>query len=156
MHLLKAQAGSVADGVEAVDLGQDPGDILILSAADTELANLAAAAAELGPGLPSLRLANLMQLTHNLSVDLYVDRVVAIVPGGPGGRVHVSRRRRARERGGDPGMDRPPGRVAPVRGYGKMQRLRLETAELVGNDRHQTCFRTVRRIMRRKCHRSEN
>ena len=76
MHLLKAQAGAIADGAEPVDLGQDPGDILILSAADTELANLAAAAAELGPALPSLRLANLMQLTHNLSVDLYVDRVV--------------------------------------------------------------------------------
>ena len=76
MHLLQAQAGGVADGAEAVDLGQDPGDILFLSAADTELASLAAAAASLGEALPSLRLANLMQLSHNYSVDLYIEKVV--------------------------------------------------------------------------------
>ena len=38
MHLVKAQPGVVADGSEAVDLGQTPGDIVVLSAADTELA----------------------------------------------------------------------------------------------------------------------
>jgi cobaltochelatase CobN len=77
MHLLQAQAGVVADGSEPVDLGQEPADILILSAADTELANLSAAAGSFGDDLPSLRLANLMQLSHNLSVDLYADRVVS-------------------------------------------------------------------------------
>ena len=41
MHLLKAQPGVVADGSEAVNLGQIPGDIVVLSAADTELASLA-------------------------------------------------------------------------------------------------------------------
>ena len=30
MHLLKAQPGVVADGSEAVDLGQTPGDIVVL------------------------------------------------------------------------------------------------------------------------------
>ena len=43
MHLLAAQPGGIADGSEPVDLGQSPGDIVVLSAADTELANLAAA-----------------------------------------------------------------------------------------------------------------
>ena len=76
MHLLQAQAGAIADGSEAVDLGQSPGEIVILSAADTELAALAAARAGLGDGYPSLRLANLMHLSHNLSVDLYVDSVI--------------------------------------------------------------------------------
>ncbi len=76
MHLLQAQAGGIADGSEPVDLGQSPGDIVVLSAADTELANLAAASAGLGERGPSLRLANLMNLTHNLSVDLYVEGVV--------------------------------------------------------------------------------
>jgi cobaltochelatase CobN len=76
MHLLKAQAGVIADGSEPVDLDQDPGEILFLSAADTELANLSAAAAALGDTAPSLRLANLMQLSHNLSVDLYAEQVV--------------------------------------------------------------------------------
>jgi cobaltochelatase CobN len=43
MHLLVAQKGSLSDGDEAVDLGQSPGDVLFLSAADTELASIAAA-----------------------------------------------------------------------------------------------------------------
>ena len=83
MHLLAAQPGSVADGSEALDLGQTPGDLVVLSAADSELACLAAAQARLhgaggagGAGVPSLRLANLMHLGHNMSVDLYVETVV--------------------------------------------------------------------------------
>ncbi len=77
MHLLQAQPGGIADGAEAVDLGQSPGEIVVLSAADSELASLAGARAQLGRGYPDLRLANLMQLSHNLSVDLYVDEIVA-------------------------------------------------------------------------------
>jgi cobaltochelatase CobN len=77
MHLLQAQAGGIADGNEAVDLGQSAGEIVVLSAADTELASLSAARAQLGESFPSLRLANLMQLSHNLSVDLYIEQVIA-------------------------------------------------------------------------------
>ncbi|HEV7373030.1 cobaltochelatase subunit CobN [Arenibaculum sp.] len=77
MHLLAAQPGTVDDGSEAVDLAQTPGEIVVVSAADTELACLAAAHDRLGPGGPSLRLASLLQLGHNLSVDLYVERVVS-------------------------------------------------------------------------------
>ena len=77
MHLLKAQPGVVADGSEAVDLGQTPGEIVVLSAADTELAALAAARETLGETFPAVRLANLMQLSHNASVDLYCDAIVA-------------------------------------------------------------------------------
>ena len=77
MHLLKAQPGVVADGSEAVDLGQTPGDIVVMSAADTELASLAAARATLGEAFPAVRLANLMQLSHNASVDLYCEAVIA-------------------------------------------------------------------------------
>ena len=77
MHLLQAQAGAIADGGEAIDLGQSPGEIVVLSAADSELAGLAAARAGLGAGFPAVRLANLMQLAHNLSVDLYLEQVVS-------------------------------------------------------------------------------
>jgi len=73
MHLLAVQAGTIPDGTEAVDLGQTPGEIVVLSAADTELACLAAAWRG-GPG--GLRLANLMRLGHHLSVDLYVERMI--------------------------------------------------------------------------------
>jgi len=80
MHLLAAQPGGVSDGSEAVDLGQSPGDIVYISAADTELASLSQAQGRLlgkESGFPSLRLANLMQLGHNMSVDLYVDTIIS-------------------------------------------------------------------------------
>ena len=86
MHLLAATPGSVTDGSDAVTLCQTPGDILFLSAADTELACLARGYAQVvethmragnACPFPSLRLANLMQLGHNLSVDLYIEEMVA-------------------------------------------------------------------------------
>ena len=77
MHLLAAQPGAIEDGADAVDLGQSPGDIVLLSAADTELACFAQAHAGLEDGAPTLRLANLMQLGHNLSVDRYAEQVIA-------------------------------------------------------------------------------
>ncbi len=72
MHLLVAQRGIIQDGGEAVDLDLRPADIVVLSAADSDLASLAAAHAELGEVAPSLRLANLMQVAHPMSVDLLV------------------------------------------------------------------------------------
>jgi cobaltochelatase CobN len=81
MHLLAAQPGMITDGSEAVDLGQSPGDVVILSAAESELACLASAQtglqAEFDGTIPSLRLASLLQLGHNMSVDLYLDDVVS-------------------------------------------------------------------------------
>ncbi|KQV27523.1 hypothetical protein ASC97_03835 [Rhizobium sp. Root1203] len=73
MHLLLAQQGTISDGEEAIDLGQSPGDILFLSAADTELAAIAAAH---GKGQPAhtLRIASLMSLKHPMSVDAYIER----------------------------------------------------------------------------------
>src|SRR5215208_703508 len=77
MHLLSTIAAEPEDIEQAVDLGQSAGDIVILSAADTELACLAAARARLPADFPSLRLANLTRLGHPLSVDLHLDRVAA-------------------------------------------------------------------------------
>mgnify|MGYP001043681717 FL=1 len=72
MHLLLARQGTISDGEEAIDLGQTPGDVLFLSAADTELASLAEAH-RARPGL-SLRLASFLTLMHPMSVDAYVER----------------------------------------------------------------------------------
>ncbi len=60
MHLLATTPGTVSDGADAVDLGQTPGEIVFLSAADSELACLAQALPEV-PGI-TLRLANMMRL----------------------------------------------------------------------------------------------
>src|SRR5215510_14352185 len=77
MHLLSTSSTGLDEIVEAVDLGQPPGDIAILSFADSDLAGLAAAwAAERG-ALPSLRLAHLRDLRHPMSADLWIDRVGA-------------------------------------------------------------------------------
>jgi len=76
MHLLAATPGGVSDGSEAIDLGQTPGDVVVLSAADSELTSFSEAYAEMGEDVPSLRLANLLNLGHNMSVDLYVESVI--------------------------------------------------------------------------------
>ncbi len=76
MHLLATTTGVVDGGATAVDLKQSPGDIVILSAADSELAALALASDHLPDTAPSLRLANLLQLQHNYSVDLYTEQTL--------------------------------------------------------------------------------
>ena len=90
MHLLAATPGQIDDGKDAVDLGQTPADVVFISAADTELAALSEARAELDAP-PSLRLANLTHLNHPMSVDLHIDTcakqsrlVIARVLGGTG------------------------------------------------------------------------
>ncbi len=75
MHLLATTSGVIDGAAEAVDLKQSPGEIVVLSAADSELANLARAADVLG--LDNVRLANLMHLQHNYSVDIYAERTLA-------------------------------------------------------------------------------
>ncbi|MEM9500771.1 MAG: cobaltochelatase subunit CobN [Pseudomonadota bacterium] len=80
MHLLAATPGSVTDEDEAVDLDQSPGDIVLLTVADSDLACFARAAEMLRTGeggRPSVRLVNLLQLKHPYSVDLYVEKVIA-------------------------------------------------------------------------------
>ncbi|OJF91924.1 cobaltochelatase subunit CobN [Pararhizobium antarcticum] len=73
MHLLLAQKGTITDGEEAIDLGQSPGDILFLSAADTELSSIAGAQ-RVRKASSSLRVASLLTLKHPMSVDTYVER----------------------------------------------------------------------------------
>jgi cobaltochelatase CobN len=73
MHLLAATPGSIDDGSEPVDPGQTPADLVFISAADTELAALSEARADLGGTIGSLRLANLTHLQHPMSADLHLD-----------------------------------------------------------------------------------
>ena len=75
MHLLTTTSSSLDDLVEPVDLGQPPGDLAVLSLADSDLAGIAAAWAIERDALPSLRLAHLRDLRHPMSVDLWIDRV---------------------------------------------------------------------------------
>ncbi|CAN7227168.1 cobaltochelatase subunit CobN [Polaromonas sp. LjRoot131] len=78
MHLLSTRPGGhVEDGGQGVvRVEQTPGDIVVLSAADTTLALLADAAGQLEAGFPTVRLANLMWLRQPASADMYVDEVL--------------------------------------------------------------------------------
>ncbi|MDQ7014854.1 MAG: cobaltochelatase subunit CobN [Gammaproteobacteria bacterium] len=75
MHLLAAQPGGFVDEEGIIDLAQTPAKIVILSAADSSL-TLLAQAQEAQPKLPSLRLANWMQLLKPAAFDLYQERVL--------------------------------------------------------------------------------
>ena len=75
MHLLQTNAATLDDIVEPVDLGQTPGDIVVLSFVDSDLAGLAAAYAAERDHLPSVRLAHLRELRHPMSIDLWIDTV---------------------------------------------------------------------------------
>jgi cobaltochelatase CobN len=76
MHLLATTSGVIDGAAEAADLKQSPADIVVLSAADSEIAALARAY-DTGT-FPTLRLANFLQLQHNLSVDLYLEKTLSL------------------------------------------------------------------------------
>ncbi|WP_297322630.1 cobaltochelatase subunit CobN [uncultured Bartonella sp.] len=77
MHLLLAQKGTIAEQDKAIDLGQSLADVIFLSAADTELASLSVAKASLNKKTSSLRLVNLLSLTHPMSVDTYAEKTAS-------------------------------------------------------------------------------
>jgi cobaltochelatase CobN len=91
MHLLKTNPGGYADDAGITRIEQSPADIIILSAADTDIALLAEGFSRQPADYPGLRLANLLHLRNHASVDLYVDEVlqhgrliVAVILGGGG------------------------------------------------------------------------
>jgi cobaltochelatase CobN len=77
MHLLRTETRSLDEADAARDLGQSPAEIVVLSFSDADLASVAAAAKLRPAGAPSLRLANLADLKHPYSVDLYLENVAS-------------------------------------------------------------------------------
>ena len=73
MHLLVRETRSLDEAAPAVDLGQRPADIVILSFSDADLGAVASAAR----GGPGIALASLARLRHPLSVDLYLEQTIA-------------------------------------------------------------------------------
>src|SRR5918993_1337102 len=77
MHVLATELATLEEADVAVDLGQSPADIVVLSFSDSDLSALAAAWQQEADLLPTMRLASLKRLKHPMSVDLYVESVVA-------------------------------------------------------------------------------
>lgn len=80
MHLLAAKPGGFVDDDGIVDLAQSPGDMVVLSAADSTLsalsAGLSSARLHWGAHSPRVRLANWLQLQKPAAYDLYEHQVL--------------------------------------------------------------------------------
>jgi cobaltochelatase CobN len=81
MHVVFRESHGLEETATAVDLGQDPADLVVLSFSDSDLAAFAAGWRRGQKSLPSLRLANLIALRHPLSVDTYVERTLSPARG---------------------------------------------------------------------------
>src|SRR5260370_40089399 len=82
MHVLATELATLEEADVAVDLGQSPAEIVVLSFSDSDLSALAAAWQQDADLLPTMRLASLKRLKHPMAVDLYVENVVARARSG--------------------------------------------------------------------------
>lgn len=76
MHLVFRESHGLEEQAVPQDLGQRPGDVVVLSFSDSDLSAFAAGW-RAGRFPWTLRLANLAALVHPLSVDTYVEQTLA-------------------------------------------------------------------------------
>jgi len=76
MHRINATPGGWNPGVEGYFLLSKPRLPVFLTAADTDIQTLAAAVPKLPAGFPGLRVASLLQLQQQLSIDTYAEGVL--------------------------------------------------------------------------------
>ncbi|QIO35012.1 cobaltochelatase subunit CobN [Bradyrhizobium sp. 1(2017)] len=81
MHVVFRESRGLEETATPRDIGQDPADLVVLSYSDSDLAAFAAGWRRGRRGLPSLRLANLAELRHPLSVDTYIERTLSQARG---------------------------------------------------------------------------
>jgi cobaltochelatase CobN len=74
MHILATTSSSLDDLIEPVDLNQSPADVVVLSFSGSDLNGIAAG---WGEADVSLALANLSDLRHPMSVDLWAEKTAA-------------------------------------------------------------------------------
>jgi cobaltochelatase CobN len=77
VHRISATPGGwnpQAEGVIFIE--QTPAPIVLLTAADTDIQTISAAARKLPVGFPALRVANLLQLQQQLTIDTYAEEVL--------------------------------------------------------------------------------
>ncbi|AFY70952.1 cobaltochelatase, CobN subunit [Thalassoporum mexicanum PCC 7367] len=78
MHRLAATPGGWSPDREGVIfIEQSPAPIVILTAADTDIQTLAIAAEQLPDNFPEFRVANLLNLQQELTIDTYADDVLS-------------------------------------------------------------------------------
>ncbi|MDX1977540.1 MAG: cobaltochelatase subunit CobN [Pseudanabaenaceae cyanobacterium bins.68] len=78
MHRIAAIAGEWQPGDERITfVDQQPGEIVIITAADTDILTLSQVAPSLDSSFPSLRVVNLLQLQLQIVIDTYAEEVLA-------------------------------------------------------------------------------
>jgi cobaltochelatase CobN len=78
LHRIAALPGGWSPEQEGVVfVEQTPAPIVILTAADTDIQTLAIAAKSLPPDCPAIRVANLLNLRQELTIDTYAEQVLA-------------------------------------------------------------------------------
>ena len=78
MHRIAATPGGwnpQAEGVIFIE--QTPAPIVFITAADTDIQTLATAIKKLPPDFPSIRVANLLQLQQQLTIDTYAEDILS-------------------------------------------------------------------------------
>jgi cobaltochelatase CobN len=76
MHRINTTSvGAVSQSEGIIFVKQSPAPVVLLTAADTDIQSVAAAYALL-PNFPALRVANLLQLQHQISIDTYAEQVL--------------------------------------------------------------------------------
>ncbi|HXB80513.1 MAG TPA: cobaltochelatase subunit CobN [Bradyrhizobium sp.] len=81
MHIVFRESRGLEETATPRDLDQQPAELVALSFSDSDLAAFAAGWRRGRASLPSLRLANLAELRHPLSVDTYVERTLSRARG---------------------------------------------------------------------------
>ncbi len=77
MHVVFRESHGLEETETPRDLGQTPGDLVVLSFSDSDLKAFAAGWHRADGALPTLRLANLAALKHPVSVDTYVEQTLS-------------------------------------------------------------------------------
>ncbi|MGY4487019.1 cobalamin biosynthesis Mg chelatase CobN [Bradyrhizobium sp. LM3.2] len=81
MHVVFRESRGLEETATPRDIGQDPADLVVLSYSDSDLAAFAAGWRRGRDTLPSLRLVNLAELRHPLSIDTYIERTLSQARG---------------------------------------------------------------------------
>ncbi|MFM7405920.1 MAG: cobaltochelatase subunit CobN [Cuspidothrix sp.] len=76
MHRINATPGGWNQSDGLIFISQNPAPFVLITAADTDIQTLAAVVPKLPPQFPSVRVANLLQLQQQISIDAYSEEVL--------------------------------------------------------------------------------
>lgn len=78
MHRVSATSGGWNQSEDLIFIEQTPAPFVFITAADTDIQTLAAAVPQLPATFPALRVANLLQLQQQISIDSYGEEVLEL------------------------------------------------------------------------------